>query len=114
MSQTYEFPAVTDELLREVVDRIRKAGEPIKIILFGSHAGANPRADSDLDILIIEESQEPRFRRAVPYYRALNGLFPAKDIIVYTPGEVRDWADVPNAFITTAIRTGKVLYEQST
>ena len=44
------------------------------------------------------------------YYHALAGLFPAKDILVYTPAEVEEWADVPNAFITTALREGKVLY----
>jgi hypothetical protein len=39
------------------------------------------------------------------------GLFPAKDIVVWTPGEVEEWRSVPNAFITTAVREGRVLYE---
>ena len=44
------------------------------------------------------------------YYHALAGLFPAKDIVVYTPEEVKEWSEVPNAFVTAALREGKVLY----
>lgn len=52
----------------------------------------------------------PRYKRPVRYLRALVGLFPAKDVVVYTPEEVEAWAGVPNAFITTALREGKTLY----
>ena len=38
-----ENPPVTEELLREMTCRIREAGDPIQIILFGSHArGGRP------------------------------------------------------------------------
>jgi hypothetical protein len=33
------------------------------------------------------------------------------DIIVYTPGEVEEWSPVAQAFVSTAVREGKVLYE---
>ena len=33
------------------------------------------------------------------------------DIVVYSPEEVVDWSEVPQAFVTTAIREGKILYE---
>ena len=49
-------------------------------------------------------------RRSPRYYHALAGLFPAKDIVVYTPEEVSEWSDVPNAFVTAALREGKILY----
>jgi hypothetical protein len=42
----------------------------------------------------------------------LVGVAPAKDILVWTPEEVAEWQDVPNAFITTVVRAGVVLYEQ--
>lgn len=104
---------VSDALLHEVVQRLRGAGTPLKIILFGSQARGDVHANSDLDLLIIEQSQLPRFRRSPQYYRALVGLYPAKDITVWTPAEVQEWANVPNAFITTALREGRVLYEKS-
>ena len=110
MVQGYSYPAVTESLLEQVIERICKAGSPQRIILFGSRARGEARPDSDLDLLIIEESDLPRHQRSPRYYHALAGLFPAKDLLVYTPAEVEDWADVPNAFITTALREGKVLY----
>lgn len=110
MSQTIEYPPVTDELLNEVVRRVLEVGSPRKIVLFGSRARGDARPDSDLDLLILEDSELPRYRRSPRYYHALTGLFPAKDIVVYTPEEVRKWADVPNAFVTAALREGRVLY----
>ncbi len=103
---------VDDKLLAEVVRRLLAAGSPEKVILFGSRARGDERPDSDLDVLIIEESSEPRYRRASRYLRALTGIFPEKDVVVWTSDEVREWEQVPNAFITTAIREGRVLYER--
>lgn len=113
MTEAFTFPAVTADLLAEIVERIRSVGDPYKIVLFGSHARGDARPDSDLDILIVEESDLPRYKRAPRYLRALVGMFPAKDVVVWTPAEIKEWANVPNAFITTALREGRVLYERS-
>ena len=113
MNQVVAFPPVTEELLQEAVQRILSVGSPEKIILFGSWARGQARPDSDLDLLIIEESDLPRQRRAGRYRMALLGLFPAKDIVVWTPSEVALWRDVPNAFITAILAEGRVLYERS-
>jgi predicted nucleotidyltransferase len=113
MTQTLTFPVVTGALLDDIVGRILSAGSPEKIVLFGSRSRGEARPDSDLDLLIIEESGVPRHRRAGRYRMALLGLFPAKDIVVWTPSEVAAWRDVPNAFITTILAEGKVLYERS-
>ena len=109
----FVYPQVTDELLSEMVRRIRAAGNPLKIVLFGSRARGDARPDSDIDLLVIEESDLPRYRRGAVYRRAHVGLFPSKDIVVWTPVEVQEWANVPNAFITAALCEGKVLYERS-
>jgi uncharacterized protein len=62
------------------VRQILSVGSPEKIVLFGSWARGQARPDSDLDLLIIEESDLPRYRRAGRYRMALLGLFPAKDM----------------------------------
>ena len=110
MNQTIEYPPVTEELLDEVVRRVLRVGSPHKIVLFGSRARGDARPDSDLDLLILEDSELPRYERSPRYYLALSGLFPAKDIVVYTPDEVQEWSEVPNALVTTALREGRVLY----
>jgi len=106
------YPPVDARLLDEIVRRIRAAGDPERIVLFGSRARGEARPESDLDLLIVEPSDQPRYRRAPRYLRALVGVFPAKDVVVWTPDEIAAWADVPNAFVTTALREGRVLYER--
>ncbi|MBU4292623.1 MAG: nucleotidyltransferase domain-containing protein [Actinobacteria bacterium] len=99
-------------IIKKITDKIKKAVDPEKIILFGSYATGKQKIESDLDILIIMNSNLPRYKRSVPIYKALAGVLIPKDIIVYTPEEVEDWKDVPQAFVTTAVSKGKVLYEK--
>ena len=104
--------AVTPALLRDIVTRVVSAISPDQIFLFGSRARGNARPNSDIDILIIADSDQPRYRRSVPLYGVLKDVPVPIDILVYTADEVREWADVPQAFVTTARREGKLLYEK--
>ncbi len=101
-----------ESLLNEVVRRIVDIADPKKIVLFGSHARGNSHAHSDIDLLVIMESQEPRYRRSAPLYGALSNLLTPMDILVYRPNEVEEWKNVPQAFVTTVLREGKTLYEK--
>lgn len=104
---------VTEALLQEMVQRIVQAVDPERIILFGSYASGQPHTESDLDLLVIMPSDRPRWQRSLPIYDALRGWLIPKDVIVYTPEEVEAWSEVPQAFVTTAIRKGRVLYEKN-
>lgn len=101
---------INEELLAGIVRRILSVGSPEAIVLFGSRARGDARAESDLDLLIIEHSDLPRYKRAPRYLRALTGIPHEKDVVVWTPDEVNAWKNVPNAFITTAVRDGRTLY----
>jgi len=103
---------ISEPLLQTIVQRLLAAGQPQKIILFGSKARGEAGRDSDYDLLVIENSNQPRYRRAIPYRRALKDLGISKDIVVWTPGEIAEWQNVSIAFITTALREGAVLYER--
>lgn len=113
MRRTASVPVVTESLLAEIVRLIVSAGSPLKVVLFGSRARAEHRPDSDIDLLVVEESVLPRYKRSPRYYRATRGTFPAREIVVWTPEEIREWESVPNHFVTTALREGRVLYERS-
>jgi len=88
------------------------AVHPDRIILFGSHASGKANPTSDLDILVIADSNAPRHKRPIPIYKALSGLLVPKDIVV-TQQEIDEWRDVPQAFITTVIARWKVIYEKN-
>jgi predicted nucleotidyltransferase len=107
MTIPLDYPAITAETLQEVMRRILAAGSPRRIVLFGSQARGEAGPGSDLDVLIVEDSSLPRYKRAARYLRALVGIFPAKDVLVWTPQEIEAWSEVPNAFVTTALREGK-------
>lgn len=103
---------IDDNLIRDIRDRIVEAVKPERIILFGSYAYGKQSDRSDLDILIIMDSDIPRYKRSVVIYRALGGLLIPKDVFVYTQEEVAEWSEVPQAFITTIMKKGKVIYEK--
>lgn len=103
---------LANNTIKYVLSKIKQSVNPEKIILFGSYADGKQKEDSDLDILVIMNSDLPRYKRSVPIYKALAGIFIPKDIVVYTPEEVKEWRDVPQAFVTSAISKGKILYEK--
>ncbi|HXJ97158.1 MAG TPA: nucleotidyltransferase domain-containing protein [Terriglobia bacterium] len=100
------------DLIAEIVRRIVGRADPDKIIIFGSRARGDARPDSDVDVLVIKESDEPGYRRDAALYRALAGLNAPVDVLIYTPEEIREWSAVPQAFATTALREGQVVYER--
>jgi len=112
MTTSVQLPEQERELYDEIVRRIVAVADPEKVIVFGSRARGDHRPDSDIDILVIKESSEPRWVRARGLYGALSDIMIETDILVYTPDEVREWAGASQAFITTAVREGKVLYER--
>ena len=101
-----------DRLLQELTRRIRDGAHPERIILFGSRARGEARPNSDYDVLVIKESDEPRYRRTARLYTILADLPVEVEVLVYTPGEVAEWSRVPQAFVTTAMREGIVLYKR--
>ena len=101
---------ITDELIQAIKNRIISGVHPEKIILFGSYAYGTPAKDSDLDLLVIMPSFETMHKRIFRIRKLLRDFRVPKDVIVYTPQEVDNWKNVSNAFITSIIRKGKVIY----
>jgi uncharacterized protein len=102
---------VDESLMHEIVRRIVARAHPRKIILFGSRARGESKETSDIDLLVIADTFAPRARRSAPLYGALSDILVPMDILVFRPDEVDEWSRVPQAFVTTAVREGKVLYE---
>jgi len=103
---------IENSKINEIVDKIALRFNPDKIFLFGSYASGNPGLDSDLDLLIIQESDQPRHYRGFEIRKSLIGSGVPMDIIVYTPSEFESEKNTKFSFIHSAIKTSKVLYER--
>ena len=101
------------DILEAITTRITEALRPQKIILFGSWAREEHNAQSDIDLLIIHDSNLPRPQRYAEVRRLFWGMNVPLDILVYTPEEFARYQDVPGSFTNTVAREGKVLYVES-
>ena len=52
-------PPVTEALLAGITQRIVEKFQPYKVVLFGSYAYGAPDLDSDVDLLVVMDSDEP-------------------------------------------------------
>ena len=102
---------VDDILMTEIVRRIVVTAHPQKVILFGSRARGEAHPGSDIDLLIVANDIRPRSQRSCDLYGILSDIPIPMDILVYRADEIEDWRNVPQAFVTTAVREGSVLYE---
>ena len=101
---------ITQEELNDLKDVIVNKVHPEKILIFGSYAQGNPNEDSDLDILIIQNTELPRLQRSRMIRPHLRKFCFPMDILVYTPQEVEKWKNVPAAFITNIMSSARVIY----
>lgn len=100
-------------VLDEIVRRIVAVADPDRIILFGSRARGEADEESDYDLLVIGPSVEGYYRRTIPLYQALSGLGVSKDVMWWTPEEVRQWEGVKTHFISQVLEEGEPIYERA-
>lgn len=97
----------------EIEDVARRIGQHIDaeaVILFGSYARSQPGRHSDVDLLVIAESDLPRQKRSRELHLIFKPYPFPMDILVYTPKEVEKESEFELSFISTVLREGKKLY----
>ena len=99
-------PKMIDELVRRIVE----VAHPLRIILFGSAARGAMGPHSDLDVLVVMPDGIHRRKTAQEIYRHLWGFGFAKDIVVVTESDVREYGSNPYMIIKNALEEGKELY----
>lgn len=97
-------------LLDELVKRTVATVHPIRIILFGSAARGTMGPDSDLDLLVVVRDGVHRRRTAQAIYKSLRGIGFAKDVVVATESDIRQFGKNPSLIIYPALRQGKEIY----
>ena len=97
----------------EIVEKLKKEYNPLKIILFGSYAYGNPAKDSDIDLFILKNTNERRVDRFVHVKRIIydpNRKIPVSPL-VYTPDELEKRLTMGDDFVREISKKGVVLYE---
>ncbi len=107
----YWWP-VTEDKIQQAAQKIVDAVHPEKIILFGSYAYGNPTIDSDVDLLVVMESDQRIHARMVKLSKILSPRpFPV-DVITRTPAELEERLSIGDFFFREIVTKGKVLYER--
>jgi predicted nucleotidyltransferase len=96
------------DLEARIVQTFRSV-HPKKIILFGSVARNEADPYSDIDIIIVYQTQKRFLDRLEELYRHWN-IRRAVDILAYTPDEYEDLLRESD-FIRDAVEKGRVIYE---
>jgi len=100
------------KIINEIVDRILKGYKPKKVILFGSYAYGEPTEDSDIDLLIIKNTDKRPIDRWVEVKRLLRDnrrTIPVSPL-VYTEKEIEERIAIKDFFIEEIFEKGDVLY----
>lgn len=92
--------------------RIVEAAHPDKVILFGSYAYGKATIDSDVDFLVVMESEERPAKRAIRIERSLLDVPFPMDILVRTPLEIAERLQMQDCFMQEVIGQGQVVYER--
>lgn len=104
------IPAVTREGIRSLIRQVVEQFHPQKVILFGSYAYGQPTEDSDVDLLVVMDTDEPLLHVAAKIAAAIEHPFPL-DILVRTPTEFVAAIQRKGVFATEVATKGVTLYE---
>ncbi|MDR3109290.1 MAG: nucleotidyltransferase domain-containing protein [Planctomycetaceae bacterium] len=99
--------------ITEIVERLAKVYEPLRIYLFGSYAWGTPHQDSDYDICVIVEKiyEKPRQRCHKGRVALLDILRNQPiDLIVYTMKNFEAALDDKSTMASLIDRKGVLLY----
>ena len=95
-------------LVRRIVARIN----PQKVIIFGSYAKGTATIKSDLDLLVIKDSALPMAIRTNDLKPLLTNCLIPVDVHVYTQEEVDEYGKEPFSFISSVLKSGKIVFEK--
>lgn len=97
----------------DIALKIANKFNPEKIILFGSYAKGTQNKGSDIDLLIIQDTDLPSYRRGIEIRMSLIGTKMPIDILVYTRIEFEKEKQDKYSFLYSAIKTSNILYDRT-
>ncbi len=101
---------ITKKHIKKIVKKISEKFDVEKIILFGSYVRGNANENSDVDLLVIMNTNERRIKKRYEIYRSLTPINFALDIIVRTENDIKTRIPQGDWFLKEVIESGEILY----
>ena len=108
MSQT---TTIDETLIDEIVHRICGAAPVTRIVLFGSAASGQMGADSDVDLLVLEDEPVDVRQEMVRLRAALRGLGVPFDVLVMDRKRFEESKGVIGGIAYPAHKYGRIIYD---
>jgi len=106
----------TRDMIDTMVNAIVKEINPKQVILFGSRAREDARFDSDIDFLIVQDTQfapeNTRRKLLSRLWRRLAHESISQDFLIYTPEEIERYRNYSGHIVAHALKEGILLYER--
>ena len=103
---------VTNIQIKNITNQIVEKYNPERVILFGSYAKGTFNDNSDLDFIIVKETNLPKHKRGIELRRFFYGLTIPLDFKIYTTIEYEQEKNNKYSFLYSALAESKTLYDR--
>lgn len=101
---------VFEEKLKEFVEKISHGVNPKAILVFGSVAKGTATEDSDLDLMVIMDTDMTYYERTLAVRKCIGVTTIPIDILAFTPEEIEEGRLKKGSIISEVLNTGRVVY----
>jgi uncharacterized protein len=103
-----------EKIVNDARDKLIKTYNPLAIYIFGSYAWGCPDGESNLDLLVVVDTEvKDRYRAFVEGHRALVGLPVPKDILLLSQKEFEQASERTSSLHYKIKRQGKKIYARA-
>ena len=99
-----------EDALRQSVERIVTAAQPVRVILFGSRVRGDADDGSDFEFLAVEREVRNSAEESARLRQAVGWVGAGVDVVVVDEAAFDKWSEAPGSTLYWAKREGRVLY----
>ena len=93
-----------------IIEKIVEGCDPRAIVLFGSVSKGTSTEDSDIDLMVILDTDVSYYERTLAVRKSIGVTSIPIDVLAFTPKEVEEERNNRFSIIHEALRTGKIVY----
>ncbi len=108
---TIQRKTLTLEEIKAAVSASLRGSIARKAILFGSYARGDADEYSDIDLILVADTERKFVTRFEDFWPLINAVHKSIDLLIYTPTELKEMVERDNPFVTHALAEGVVIYE---